>query len=55
MKADKRREIADRAALVAVDRFEAYLEECEMSVFPEELLAIQHDIEEDLYRELARA
>jgi hypothetical protein len=55
MKAAQRREIADRAALIAVDRFEAYCKTLPFDVFPEELLEMQHEIEDDIYRELARA
>jgi DNA-binding Xre family transcriptional regulator len=52
MKAAQRREIADRVALIAVDRFEAFCRTLPCNVFPEELLEMQHDIEDDIYREL---
>lgn len=54
MKAAQRRTIADQAALLAVDLFEAWCERLPCDVFPEELLELQHEIEDKLYADLAR-
>lgn len=55
MKADLRREISDRAAEIAVDLFQGFCANAlPCDVFPEELLELQHDLEDVLYRELAR-
>lgn len=54
MKADLRRQIADRAAELAVDKFDEFTKSLPCDVFPEELLQLQHDLEDDLYRELAQ-
>lgn len=55
MKAELRQRIADRAAELAVDKFQAFCDEHVPShcVIPEDLLDIQHEIEDELYRELA--
>lgn len=53
MKAAQRRVIADRHALMAVDRFEAFCRNLPCDVFPEELLEIQQELEDEFYRELA--
>lgn len=54
MKAAQRRTIADQAALLAVDLVEAWCERLPCGVFPEELLELQHEIEDKLYADLAR-
>lgn len=54
MQADLRRRIADRAAELAVDKFHEMSEEEDWGVFPEELLQLQRDIEDELYREMER-
>ena len=55
MKADLRRQIAERIAELAVDRLQALCDEQSPPryVAPEDLLDIQHDLEDVLYRELA--
>lgn len=55
MKAAQRREIADRHAVMAVDRFEAFCKILPCDVFPEELLEIQQDLEDEFYRELPKS
>jgi hypothetical protein len=52
MKAPQRRQIADRFAVMAVDLVEASPWH---QAFPEELLELQHRLEEQFYVELAQA
>lgn len=54
MEANLRRRIADRAAEMAVDKFDELSERLPCEVFPEELLKLQEDIEDELYREMER-
>jgi hypothetical protein len=51
MKAPKRREIADRFALVAVD----LADRLPRDPLPEDLLEMQHELEDLFYRELGEA
>jgi hypothetical protein len=51
MKADKRREIADQFAVAAVDLADKLPGE----PLPEDLMDMQHELEDLFYRELARA
>lgn len=53
LKAIDRRRVADRAAELAVDMFVDWMAERHHSAFPEELLELQHNLEDELYRELA--
>jgi hypothetical protein len=50
MKAAKRREIADQFAIAAVDLAEKLPED----PIPEDLMDMQHELEDLFYRELAR-
>lgn len=54
MRADLRRRIAARAAELAVDKFHEASSEHGYGAFPEDLLQLQHDIEDELYREMER-
>lgn len=53
MKADQRRRIADYVAEKAVDKMNELQEIMNITIFPEELLEVQIQLEDEIYCDLA--